>query len=215
MKKEHVGLLILSIIALFMFGAMMFFLKDLLFGDVKATYEEAMYNSGAYSEQWISLDVYGCFGEYCEETETEYFIPTKHTYYYVIWLDDGKVMPLCVSKKAEKEYLDALTDATYSYLYGETPTIQMAPHTFTGTVSVQQSKAGSFYKEYLDSIDVTAENGWEISNVLLVCTSTRASTFLLVVVIMLIPILGIVVVGVAAARNNRKKQRPEELYLPR
>lgn len=215
MKKEHVGLLILSVITLFMFGALMFFLKDLIFGGVKATYEEAMYNHTAYIEQWISLDVYGCFGEYCEETETDYFFPTKHTYYYVIWLDDGKVMPLCVSKKEEKEYLDALTDATYAYLYGETPSIQMAPHTFTGTVTAQQSKAGSFYKDFLDEIDVTEENEWEISNVLLVCTSNRASTILMVCAIMLIPILGIVVVAVAAVRNNRKKLKPEEMYLPK
>ena len=72
MKKT--GLLVVSIIAFVLFGACAFFMRDLLFGGVKGTYEEVVDNYNAYSEQWISYEVVACLGNYAEETESYSFI---------------------------------------------------------------------------------------------------------------------------------------------
>ena len=68
MKKT--GLLIVSIIAFVLFGAVAFFMRDLLFGGVKGTYEEVVDNYESYSEQWISYEVVACLGNYAEGTES-------------------------------------------------------------------------------------------------------------------------------------------------
>lgn len=110
---KNTKLLIISLVAFVFFGIIIFFMRNLIFGGIAGTYEEAQPNKSAYTDKWISYEVIACFGEYAEETETEYFIPTGHSYYYLIWMADGSIMPLSVSKKADKEYLDALTLAKY------------------------------------------------------------------------------------------------------
>ena len=213
---KHKGLLIASILLFVLFGISVFFLRDLLFGDVKATYEEAMYNHEAYKDQWISLDVYGCFGCYAEGTESYSFLSTSHEYYYIIWLDEGKVMPLSVSKKEEKEYLDNLTDATYDYIEGKTAKINLPPHTFTGTVKKQEAEAGLYYTRTLMDWEIDKPHGWEASEVLLDCTSTKGGTIALACGVALIPIFGIVASIISSTdRVKKKKIKPEEEYLPK
>ena len=129
---KSIRLLIVSLLALALFGTALFFMRNLIFGGVVGTYEEAALNRAEYNDKWISYEVVACLGEYAEETETQYFIPTGHAYYYVIWMADGSIMPLSVSKKADREYLDALTDATYAYIDGTTKMIEMEPRTFVG-----------------------------------------------------------------------------------
>ena len=213
MKKT--GLLVVSIIAFVLFGACAFFLRDLLFGGVKGTYEEVADNYEAYSEQWISYEVVACLGNYAEETESYSFIPTGHEYYYIIMMEDGSVMPMTVSKKTDREYLDALTDATYDYFDGVTKTISVPPREFIGTVKAQKSDAEKYYKEGLDYLKISEKEGWVIRHVLLDCTSSRASTILLVGGVMLIPVFGFVTYFVNAAKEKKKKLNPEEEYLPR
>ncbi|MBQ5767834.1 MAG: hypothetical protein IIV94_02970, partial [Clostridiales bacterium] len=132
--KGKVRLAVVSVLCLLLFGTCTFFLRNLIFGDVKATYEEAEPNYSEYNDQWISYEVIACLGCYAEGTESYNFIPTGHEYYYMVWMVDGSVMPLSVSKKADREYLDALTDATYDYVDGKTDMIEMEPRTFLGTV---------------------------------------------------------------------------------
>lgn len=212
MKKT--GLLIVSIIALILVGVAAFALKDLMFDDVKGRYEDVVDNYTDYKEQWISYEVVACLGNYAEGTESYSFIPTGHEYYYIIWMEDGSVMPMCVSKKADKEYLDRLTDATYDYLDGVTDTISIPPREFTGTVKSQKSEAEKYYKEGLNYLKITAANGWVVRDVLLDCTSTRTGTILLVGGVSLIPILGFVAYIVNLG-NGKKKLKPEEEYLPK
>ena len=183
MKKT--GLLVVSIIAFVLFGACAFFLRDLLFGGVKGTYEEVVDNYNAYSEQWISYEVVACLGNYAEETESYSFIPTGHEYYYIIMMEDGSVMPMTVSRE------------------------------FIGTVKAQKSDAEKYYKEGLDYLKISEKEGWVIRHVLLDCTSSRASTILLVGGVMLIPVFGFVTYFVNAAKEKKKKLNPEEEYLPR
>ena len=213
MKKT--GLLIVSIIAFVLFGAVAFFMRDLLFGGVKGTYEEVVDNYESYSDQWISYEVVACLGNYAEGTESYSFIPTGHEYYYIIMMEDGSVMPMSVSKKADKEYLDALTDATYDYLDGVTNTISVPSREFIGTVKTQKTDAQKYYKEGLNYLKISASEGWVIRNVLFDCTSTRTGTILLVGGVMMIPILGFVVYFVNLGKENKKKLKPEEEYLPR
>ena len=210
---KHKGLLIASILLFVLVGTCVFFMRDLLFGDVKATYEEVMYNHESYKDQWISLDVYGCFGCYAEGTESHSFLSTSHEYYYIIWLDEGKVMPLSVSKKEEKEYLDNLTDATYDYLEGKTAKINLPPHTFTGTVKNQEAKAGLYYTQTLRELDIDELKGCKV---LLDCTSTKGGTIALTCGVALIPIFGIVASIISSKDSVKKrKMKPEEEYLPK
>jgi len=212
MKKT--SLLIVSIVALVLFGGAAFFMRDLMFGGVKGTYPEVVGNYKDYSEQWISYEVVGCLGNYAESTESYSFIPTGHEYYYIIWMEDGSIMPMSVSKKADKEYLDALTDATYDYADGTTDTIAIPPRTFIGTVKAQESKVEGYYKEGLNYLDIKEKDGWNINYVLFDCTSTRGGTILLVSAIMLIPILGFVSYFVSASKEKKKKLSPEQEFLP-
>ena len=124
-------------------------------------------NQSEYKDQWISYDVIACLGEYAEETETTNFIPTGHTYYYMCWMADGSIMPLSVSKKADKEYLDAMTEATYDYIEEKTDMIEMEPKTFIGTVSGQSSELLGYYNDGLGYLETTEANGWTIRYTLL------------------------------------------------
>lgn len=212
MKKT--GLLIVSIIALILVGFAAFAMKDLMFGDVKGRYEDVVDNYSDYKEQWISYEVVACLGNYAEGTESYSFIPTGHEYYYIIWMEDGSVMPMCVSKKADKEYLDRLTDATYDYLDGITDTISIPPREFTGTVKSQKAEADKYYREGLNYLKISAGSGWVVRDVLLDCTSTRTGTILLVCGVTLIPILGFVAYFVNLGKG-KKKLSPEQEYLPK
>ena len=208
-------LLIISIIGFIIPVLAIVFMKDLLFSGVAATYEEAALNQSEYSDKWISYEVIACLGEYAEETETQYFIETGHTYYYIIWMADGSLMPLSVSKKADKEYLDAMTDATCDYLEGKTKMIEMEPRTFIGTVSNQKTEAVSYYNDMLSYLKLTEDDGWVVRYTLLDCTGSRAGSIALVSIVTLIPVLGVVISIVSIKKENRKPKNQEELYLPK
>ena len=212
---KNTRLLIVSILALVLFGTCIFFLRDLIFGGVVGTYEEAQPNMSEYRDKWITYEVTACLGEYAEETETQYFIPTGHTYYYVIWMADGSLMPLSVSKKADREYLDALTEATYDYIDGKTKMIEMEPKTFIGTIKSQETEAKKYYDEALSYMGTTVSDGWTVRYELLDCTETRVKYILLCSAVMMIPVLGLVVTAVGARKEKRRQQNPEQDYLPR
>ena len=54
--KKTTGLIVLLVIFVIFFGAVTFFMRDLLFGNVVATYEEAEPNYKSYSDKWISYE---------------------------------------------------------------------------------------------------------------------------------------------------------------
>ena len=209
------GLLIASIIMFIIPVLAIIFMRDLLFSGVVATYEEAALNQSEYEDKWISYEVIACLGEYAEETETHNFIETGHSYYYVIWMADGSIMPMSVSKKEDREYLDALTDATYDYVDGKTKMIEMEPRTFVGTVKNQKSEAVGYYNELLNYLEISEADGWVIRYTLLDCTSTRLGTIGLVAAVTMIPVLGIVASIVSMNKNKKKYEHPEDAYLPR
>ena len=208
-------LLVISILAFVLFGTVVFFMRDLIFGGVAATYEEAALQQDQYRDKWISYEVIACLGEYAECDKTEYFITTGHEYYYMIWMYDGSVMPMCVSKKEDKEYLDKLTDATFDYLDGKTEYINMDSKTFIGQVKSQPSEALAYYNSELNSWGITAADGYTIRYTLLDCTSTRGGTIALVCAVMMIPILGIVITITTAKKEKRKLENPQMDYLPK
>ena len=212
--KGTVRLAVVSVLCLLLFGTCTFFLRNLIFGGVKATYEEAEPNYSEYNDQWISYEVIACLGCYAEGTESYNFIPTGHKYYYMVWMVDGSVMPLSVSKKADREYLDALTDATYDYVDGKTDMIEMEPRTFLGTVKTQESEAKQYYREALTYLEISEADGWVVRNVLLDCTKTRASYILLCGGVMMIPVIGIISTIVTAKKEKRKRDNPTMDYLP-
>ena len=55
--KSQIKLLILSTIALLFFGVAAFFLRNLIFGDVVGTYEQAAANRTEYNDKWVSYEV--------------------------------------------------------------------------------------------------------------------------------------------------------------
>ncbi|MBR3278053.1 MAG: hypothetical protein IKG01_03965 [Lachnospiraceae bacterium] len=213
--KSTVKLAIVSVLCLILFGTCTFFMRNLLFGGIAGTYEQAEPNRKEYNDKWITYEVVACLGCYAESTETYAFIPTGHEYFYIIWMEDGSIMPLSVSKKADRDYLDALTDATYDYIDGNTKMIEMEPRTFIGTVSSQDSEIAGYYRDALNSIEITEANGWVIRSVLLECTKTRTSYLILVGAVMMIPVLGITFTIVNVRKEKRKKENPEQDYLPR
>ncbi|MBR3340411.1 MAG: hypothetical protein IKG30_02225 [Clostridiales bacterium] len=212
---KNTKLLIISLVAFVFFGIIIFFMRNLIFGGIAGTYEEAQPNKSAYTDKWISYEVIACFGEYAEETETEYFIPTGHSYYYLIWMADGSIMPLSVSKKADKEYLDALTLATYDYCDGKTRMIEMEPRTFIGTIKSQETEALRYYNEALTGMETTAANGWTIRYELMDCTDTRLGYILLCSAVIMIPVFGIVSYIVSVKKEKKTKVNGETGYLPR
>ena len=123
-------------------------------------------------------------------------------------------MPLSVSKKADREYLDALTDATYDYVDGKTDMIEMEPRTFLGTVKTQESEANQYYREALTYLEISESDGWVVRNVLLDCTKTRTSYILLCGGVMMIPVIGIATTIVTAKKEKRKRDNPTMDYLP-
>ena len=213
--KSTAKLAILSIITLILFGSCAFFMRNLMFGGVVATYEEAALDYTRYSEKWISYEAIACLGAYCEETETYSFIPTGHSYYYMMWMADGSIMPMSVSKKSDREYLDKLTYATYDYIDGKTRMIEMEPRTFTGTVKTQGGEVNSYYTGALDDMQIYESDGWVIRTVLLDCTSSRTGYILLCGGLVLLPVFGIVFTVINAQKEKRKKMNPEDEYLPR
>ena len=213
--KSNVRLAVVSILGLVLFGTCAFFLRNLMFGGIAGTYEEAEPNRSEYNDKWISYEVIACLGCYAEGTETYAFIPTGHEYYYMIWMADGSIMPVSVSKKADREYLDALTEATYDYIDGKTKMIEMEPRTFIGTLSSQDSEVNGYYRESLDYMEISEEDGWVIRSVLLDCTKTRTSYLVLVGLVMMIPVAGIVLCVRTARKEKHKKENPEQDFLPR
>lgn len=208
-------LLIISLIAFLIPILAIVFMRDLIFKGVVATYEEAALNASEYKDQWISYEVIACLGEYAEETESTNYIPTGHTYYYMCWMADGSIMPLSVSKKEDKQYLDAMTEATYDYLEEKTDYIEMEPRTFIGTVKTQKDEARKYYDEGLAYMETTEANGWVIRYTLLDCSSTRGGTIALIAGVTLIPIFGVVASILSMKKQNRKLKNPEEAYLPK
>ena len=213
--KSTIRLAVVSVRCLALFGTCTFFLRHLLFGGVVATYEQAEPDRKAYNDKWISYNVDACLGCYAEETESYAFIPTGHKYFYMIWMEDGSIMPLAVSKKADREYLDALTDATYDYINGDTRMIEMEPREFIGTVGSQDSEIAGYYNEALNYMEISAADGWVIRTVLLDCAKTRASYLLIVDAVMMIPVLGITITVVNLRKEKRKAENPEQDFLPR
>ena len=169
--KSQVKLLVLSIIALIFFGVAAFFTRHLIFGDVVGTYDQAAANRAEYNDKWISLEVVACLGKYAEKTESTNFIPTGHDYYYLIWMKDGSFMPISVSKKADREYLDNLTNATYDFIDKKTEKIEMDPKTFIGTVKSQETKAKNYYDEALVKLKIKGNTTHTIYYELMDCTS--------------------------------------------
>ena len=215
MNVKNTRLLIVSILALVLFGTCIFFLRDLIFGNVVGTYEEAQPNMSEYKDKWITYDVIACLGEYAEETETTNFIPTGHKYYYMIWMADGSLMPLAVSKKADREYLDAMTDATYDYIDGKTKRIEMEPRTFTGTIKNQDPEVRGYYNDMLSYMQATEADGYTIRYELMDCTESKGLYILFASLAMLIPLGGIAIYIVNVRKEKSKKLNPEQEYLPR
>lgn len=213
--QKRTGLLIISLVALLLFGTCIFFFRNLLFGGVVATYEEASKDQSEYSQKWVSYEVIACLGEYAEYTETQYFIPTEHKYYYMCWMEDGAIMPIVVSSKKDREYLDSMTDATYDYLDEITDYIEMEPKTFIGTVENQSSEATKYYKDYLNGISASESDGFDINYVVLDCSGSRVGYFLLCGGVMMIPILGLVVCFVGYRKDKKKEANETETYLPK
>ena len=174
----------------------------------------SLFDKGAELIHACILQGIPCLGCYAEGTESYNFIPTGHEYYYMVWMVDGSVMPLSVSKKADREYLDALTDATYDYVDGKTDMIEMEPRTFLGTVKTQESEANQYYREALTYLEISEADGWVVRNVLLDCTKTRASYILLCGGVMMIPVIGIATTIVTAKKEKRKRDNPTMDYLP-
>ncbi|MBR5181561.1 MAG: hypothetical protein IKT20_05820 [Clostridiales bacterium] len=212
--KSPVRLLILSTIALIFFGVATFFLRGLIFGDVVGTYEQAAANRSEYNDRWVSTEVVACLGKYAEKTESTNFIPTGHEYYYLIWMKDGSFMPISVSKKADREYLDALTNATYDYIDKKTKDIAMDPKTFIGTVKSQETKAKNYYDEALTKMKIKGNTTHTIYYELMDCSSSKTHYRLLVGGVLLVPVLGYAVAFANIAKAKKKPSKEEE-YLPR
>ena len=212
--KSQAKLLVISTIALIFFGVAVFFLRGLIFGDVIGTYEQAAANRSEYNDKWVSYEVVACLGKYAEKTESTNFIPTGHEYYYLIWMKDGSFMPISVSKKEDREYLDKLTDATYDYIDKKTEKIEMDPKVFTGTVKSQESKAKTYYMEALNKMNILGKTKNTIYYDLMDCSASKTYYRLLAGGVLLIPVLGytVAIVNIAKAR---KKPSKEEEYLPK
>ena len=212
--KSQAKLLVISTIALIFFGVAVFFLRGLIFGDVVGTYEQAAANRSEYNDKWVSYEVVACLGKYAEKTESTNFIPTGHEYYYLIWMKDGSFMPISVSKKEDREYLDKLTDATYDYIDKKTDEIGMDPKVFTGTVKSQEAKAKTYYMEALNKMNILGKTKNTIYYELMDCSASKTYYRLLAGGVLLIPVLGytVAIVNIAKAR---KKPSKEEEYLPK
>ena len=212
--KSQVKLLVISTIALIFFGVAVFFLRGLIFGDVVGTYEQAAANRTEYNDKWVSYEVVACLGKYAEKTESTNFIPTGHEYYYLIWMKDGSFMPISVSKKEDREYLDALTDATYDYIDKKTDKIGMDPKVFTGTVKSQETKAKTYYTEALNKLNILGKTKNTIYYELMDCSASKTYYRLLAGGVLLIPVLGYAVAIINIAKEKKKASQGEE-YLPK
>lgn len=214
-KTSSTGLLILSVVTLLLFGAVTFFMRDLIFGGVVATYEEVMPDHSQYKDKWISYEVVACLGLYAEETESYAFIPTGHEYYYMIWMKDGTVMPMIVSKKADKDYLESLTNATYDYLDGKTKAIEVPSRTFVGTVKNQKGEAEKYYQEGLSYLNVDEKDGWKVSHIVLDCSDSRGGNIAMVSILLLLPIGCIALAVSNIKKEKRKAANPQDEFLPK
>ena len=212
--KSQAKLLVISTIALIFFGVAVFFLRGLIFGDVVGTYEQAAANRTEYNDKWVSLEVVACLGKYAEKTESTNFIPTGHEYYYLVWMKDGSFMPISVSKKEDREYLDNLTDATYAYIDKETNDIEMDPKVFIGTVKSQEAKAKTYYDEALVKMNIKGNTTHTIYYDIMDCSSSKTHYRLLAGGVLLIPILGYTVAFVNIAKQKKKPSK-EEQFLPK
>ena len=212
--KSQIKLLIISTIALLFFGVAVFFLRNLIFGDVAGTYEQAAANRTEYNDKWVSLEVVACLGKYAEKTESTNFIPTGHEYYYLVWMKDGSFMPISVSKKEDREYLDNLTNATYAYIDKETNEIEMDPKVFIGTVKSQETKAKTYYDEALVKMKIKGNTTHTIYYDIMDCSSSKTHYRLLAGGVLLIPVLGYTVAFVNIAKQKKKPSK-EEQFLPK
>ena len=212
--KSPVRLLILSTIALIFFGVATFFLRGLIFGDVVGTYEQAAANRSEYNDKWVSTEVVACLGKYAEKTESTNFIPTGHEYYYLIWMKDGSFMPISVSKKADREYLDSLTNATYDYIDKKTKDIAVESRTFIGTVKSQETKAKTYYDNALTKMKIKGNTTHTIYYELMDCSSSKTHYRLLVGGVLLVPVLGYAVAFANIAKAKKKPSKEEE-FLPK
>ena len=149
------------------------------------------------------------FTFYCE-----YILNSLKENGVTIYRQDFNFAPLEYWQKADREYLDALTDATYDYVDGKTDMIEMEPRTFLGTVKTQESEANQYYREALRYLEVSETDGWVVRTVLLDCTKTRASYILLCGGVMMIPVIGIISTIVTAKKEKRKRDNPTMDYLP-
>lgn len=211
--KSQAKLLVISTIALIFFGVAAFFTRGLIFGGVVGTYEQAVANRSEFNDKWVSYEVVACLGKYAEKTESTNFIPTGHEYYYLIWMKDGSFMPLSVSKKEDREYLDALTDATYDYIDKKTDKIEMDPKVFTGTVKSQEAKAKKYYMEALNKMNILTKTKNTINYDLMDCSASKTYYRLLVGAVLLIPVLGYTVAIINIAKEKKKSSKEE--YLPK
>lgn len=212
--KSQIKLLVLSTIALIVFGLGVFFLRNLIFGDVVGTYEQAAVNRTEYNDKWVSLEVVACLGKYAEKTESTNFIPTGHEYYYVVWMKDGSFMPISVSSKADREYLDNLTNATYDFIDKKTQDITIESKTFIGTVKSQETKAKGYYDNALVNLKIKGNTTKTIYYELMDCSSSKIHYRLLAGGVMLIPVFGYAAAFAGIAKRKKMDSKEGE-FLPK
>ena len=198
--KSQAKLLVLSTVALIFFGVAAFFMRNLIFGDVAGTYEQAAANRSAYNDMWVSLDVVACLGKYAEKTESTNFIPTGHDYYYIVWMKDGSFMPISVSKKEDREYLE---------------NIEVQPRTFIGTVKSQETKAKNYYDQALTRLKIKGNTTKTIYYELMDCSSSKTHYRLLVGGVLLIPVLGYAAAFAGIAKRKKMMASQEDEFLPK
>ena len=129
------------------------------------------------SNEYIAAQVYAVVDCYAETTHRRRYLPTRHDYHYILWLNNGSFISLSVSGKSRKAELDRLCDETWSYVNKESTVLTTNPILLEGKLTSLTPKIESYYQSYLEMYGIT-ESGNPIYYMELDCTKTRGTLWL-------------------------------------
>ncbi|MBR5761138.1 MAG: hypothetical protein IKX87_03855 [Lachnospiraceae bacterium] len=152
---------------------------------------------------YYELSMDAAFGGFADMKENGKVTKT----YYVVWLDDDTIAAVAVYP-SDQDKLDAIVDATWEYIYGNSNTF--APIPYAGVVKAESmgAEVKKYYHDLLDEMNIT-DNDFTIREVLLDYTNGSGLKHniivsgVMVLVGLLVLVIGFIVRNMNAAKANK------------
>ncbi|MCR4679754.1 MAG: hypothetical protein K5679_13530 [Lachnospiraceae bacterium] len=152
---------------------------------------------------YYELSMDAAFGGFADMKENGKVTKT----YYVVWLDDDTIAAVAVYP-SDQDKLDAIVDATWEYIYGNSATFAQVPYAGVVKAESMGSEVKKYYHDLLDEMNIT-DNDFTIREVLLDYTNGSGlkhniiASGIMVLVGLLVLVAGFIIRNISASKANK------------